>query len=81
MSKTYTYYRDLPTFGQGVRFFCNLPGFDSDEELTYSTLVACIRLNDAIDTDGYSNAELHSDLIVPMMERGDIEHAVWGVIS
>lgn len=63
----------------GVRFFLR---DDTDhEEMTYPTLEHCVRHGDDFDTDGYSDAELWSDVIAPAIVDGRIEYAVWGVVQ
>ncbi len=83
MTMTYEYARDLPRHAQGVRFFSNVPTIwhDPEDEMTARTLEFCVRDHLGDDAEGYSDAELWADVIVPMIADGRIDHAVWGVIS
>jgi hypothetical protein len=67
-------------FRAGVRFFFR-DDVDLDDEMTYSVLQFCVRNSDAFDTEGCSDAELWSDVIVKAIVDGRIEYAVWGVVQ
>lgn len=73
-------------YGYGVRFFLRSEGDDADE-MTYEALCFDVRNSpefafddgDTIEDAGsHSNAELWSDVILPAIEDGRIQAAVWG---
>jgi hypothetical protein len=72
--------------GHGVRFFFAAEGANA-EEMSADTLEFCVRHmweygfldGDSIaDAGSHSDAELWSDVIIPAIERGEIEVEVWG---
>jgi hypothetical protein len=72
--------------GHGARFWFPGEGRNA-EEMSASTLEFCVRNmweygfadGDTIaDASSHSDAELWSDVIIPAIERGEIEVTVWG---
>ena len=78
----------LSPTGYGVRFF--FTDDENEEEMTYKTLAYAVRTDPAYgfadgttleEASSHSDAELWSDVIVPAIIEGRIEHTVWGVIT
>lgn len=78
--------RDFKHWGHGVRFWFVAEG-NNAEEMTADSLAYCVRHmweygfldGDSIaDASSHSDGELWSDVIIPAIERGEIEVTVWG---
>lgn len=76
----------FPRSGQGVRFLFK-EDEDLDDEMTWQVLAYCVRTDERYafadgdtieEASSHTDQELWTDVVVPAIERGDIEVYVWG---